>query len=153
MTVKNKQTEILLEQYKLYVQMADNVSNRRAQTNSFYISIITGLLAILSFALDKFSSTIQFIVLLAVGLLGVLLEIVWYINITSYKNLNSGKFKVIHEMEKMLPYACFDREWELLGRGKNKSSYFSLTRVERLIPFLLMVPFVILIVYAIDNIY
>ncbi len=152
MTEKSKQIEILLEQYKLYVQLADNVSARRSQSNSFYISIITGLLAILSIALDKFSSISQYVALLAVGILGILLCIVWNINITSYKHLNSGKFKVIHDMEKMLPYACFDKEWELLGRGKERSSYFSLTRVERLIPFLLMVPFVILIVYSISQI-
>ena len=29
----------LIEQYKLYVEMADRVSARRAQTNRFYISL------------------------------------------------------------------------------------------------------------------
>ena len=59
MTEKSKQIEILLEQYKLYVQLADNVSARRSQSNSFYISIITGLLPILSIPLDKVSSISQ----------------------------------------------------------------------------------------------
>jgi heme/copper-type cytochrome/quinol oxidase subunit 4 len=148
MSNEDKKLEALLEQYKLYVQMADNVSNRRSQANAFYISVITGLLAVQSIALDKFTSYIQYIVLLSVGILGILLGMIWFTNLISYKRLNSAKFKVIHEMEKSLPFACFDKEWELLGRGKDKEQYFPLTKVEMIIPFLLMIPFIILIVYS-----
>jgi hypothetical protein len=37
----------LLEQYNLYVEMADRITTRRAQTNRFYISLLSGLLALL----------------------------------------------------------------------------------------------------------
>ena len=35
----------LIEEYKLFVQMADNVSARRSQANQFYISVLSILLA------------------------------------------------------------------------------------------------------------
>lgn len=33
--------DLLIEQYKLYVEMADRISARRAETNKFYISLLT----------------------------------------------------------------------------------------------------------------
>ena len=45
--------EHLLEQYKLYVEMADRVGTRRAQTNRFYISLLSGLLAVLSIVVGR----------------------------------------------------------------------------------------------------
>jgi len=38
---------MLLDQYKLYVQLADKVSDGRADANKFFISLLTGLLALL----------------------------------------------------------------------------------------------------------
>ena len=112
--------EHLLEEYKLYVEMVDRISERRMQTNKFYISLLSGLLALLSIlvSVGKFNQSLIFII---VSLLGMALCILWHINIRSYRQLNSGKFKVIHEMEQHLPFPCYDREWELLGEGKEKS--------------------------------
>jgi hypothetical protein len=39
---------LLLEQYKLYVEMHDRISARRNQMNSFFISLLSGLLAFFS---------------------------------------------------------------------------------------------------------
>ncbi|MBO8143582.1 MAG: hypothetical protein H0Z16_03220 [Thermodesulfobacterium sp.] len=142
-----KFNEHLLEQYKLYVEMADRISERRMQTNKFYISLLSGLLALLSIlvSVGKFNQTVIFII---VSLLGIALCILWHINIRSYKQLNSGKFKVIHEMEQYLPFPCYDKEWELLGEGKEKSKYLQLTRVEKYIPFILAIPYIFLFFYA-----
>ena len=114
-----KFNEYLLEQYKLYVEMADRISERRMQTNKFYISLLSGLLALLSIlvSVGKLNQTLIFVI---VSLLGIALCILWHINIRSYRQLNSGKFKVIHEMEQDLPFPCYDKEWEILGEGEKK---------------------------------
>ncbi len=137
----------LLEQYKLYVEMADKISERRMQTNKFYISILSALLALLSILIskDSFNQTLTFAI---VSLLGITLSILWYINIKSYRQLNSGKFKIIHEMEQNLPFPCYDREWQILGEGKEKNKYLQLTRVEKYIPLILSIPYVILLLYV-----
>jgi len=140
--------EHLLEQYKLLVTMADNVSARRAQTNSFYITVLSALLAILSLARENIVSEAQNIIFLVVSVLGMVLCIVWKININSYGQLNTGKFKVIHEMEAQLPFACYDREWEFLGAGQDSKKYLQLTKVEQYIPYLLAVPYLLLLVYS-----
>ncbi len=87
----------LLEQYKLFVEMADRVSQRRAQANAFYITVLAGIVGILTFLGDKMSfNDIPFGILLLVGFLGTILCLAWGANIYTHKQLNSGKFKVIH---------------------------------------------------------
>ncbi len=141
----------LLEQYKLFVEMADNISARRAQTNAFYITVLSALLAVVSLAADKFPSDVQMTTFMAISLLGMILCYVWNVNIRSYRQLNSGKFKVIHEMEKQLPYPCYTREWEFLGKGENAQKYLQLTRVERYVPYVMAIPFILLLIYALNE--
>ena len=143
----------LIEQYKLYVEMADRVSQRRVKLNQFYTTVLLGLLIAIAF---KFNNGIygsiasdQVPIFLVLSLLGNILCIVWQVNIHSYRQLNAKKFEVIHEIEKSLPFAAYDREWELLGKGKDAKLYFQLTRVEKFVPLILLGPYLILTIYGI----
>lgn len=146
----------LLEQYKLYVEMMDRTSARRNQMNSFYTSLLSGLMALL--ALVTAQETVhaqeielQILVFLAVAVLGLLLCLVWYFNIRSYKNLNSGKFKVIHELECQLPFPCYDREWEHLKKDKRYRGYWTQTKGESMVPIILAVAYMGLLIYTIGE--
>ncbi|MGQ4646501.1 RipA family octameric membrane protein [Lyngbya aestuarii] len=140
----------LLEQYKLYVEMMDRVSARRGQANTFYISLLSGLLALLSLIIDKkLFLEYQAVVLLATAILGLVLCYVWYANINSYKQLNSLKFKVINEIEPYLPFPCYLREWEILKEENKSQQYRRLTKVEKYVPFILAIPYLCLLVYSI----
>lgn len=141
--------EHLLEQYKLYVEMADRISDRRERSNRFYISLLSALLALLSIIVGRnILNRLQTVVFMTIGILGLGLCSLWIINIRSYRQLNSGKFKVIHEMEQNLPFNCYDREWEILGEGKEPKSYLQLTRVEQYIPIILAIPYLLLFLYS-----
>ena len=141
----------LLEQYKIYVEMADRISNRRAQTNNFYVSVISALLGIITITSSIFGNQILTSTkslssaFIAISLLGLFLCTIWFINILSYRQLNSGKFQVIHEMEKCLPYKCYDREWVVLGKGKDIRKYLPLTHIEQYVPVLLAIPFFLML--------
>lgn len=141
-------TAHLLEQYKLYVKMADQVSARRSQANSFYITVLSALLAILSLALEKIPSESQGIVILTLSLMGGILCYIWSVNIRSYAQLNTGKFHIIHEMEKLLPFACYKEEWAVLGEGKYRDKYHQLTRIEKTVPLLIAIPYLLLFIYS-----
>lgn len=145
-------SEHMLEQYKLYVEMADRVSSRRAQANRFYISLLSTLLALISivFSIGALSE-ILIKTLVAIAILGMILCALWWVNIRSYRQLNSGKFKIIHEMEKELPFAAYDREWEILGRGKEARKYLQLTRVEQWVPPIFAVLYLLLLLYSIAH--
>ena len=143
----------ILEQYKLYVEMADRLSARRVQLTTLYTSILSGLLALLSITGNKdlFHGPQSF-VLFVISILGLSICVVWTININSYKQLNFLKFKVIHEMEAHLAFPCYDREWEILKENRNKQHYLRLTAVEKYIPTILALPYVCLLIYSIISI-
>lgn len=141
--------EHLLEQYKLYVQMADNISARRADSNQFYIKVLSALLAVVTLVTKlptwNAHSHLQVVADLAIILLAVVLCGVWWINLESYKQLNSGKFLIVHEMEKSLPFRCYDTEWDELQRGRSRGKYWPLTHIERYIPIIVSIPFLVLL--------
>ena len=140
----------LLEQYKIYVEMADRVSQRREQSNRFYIALLSGLAAILALVADSgpFVGAQAFIFLVA-GSVGALMCGVWLVNIRSYRQLNTGKFQVIHEMEQRLPFPSYEREWQILRPPAGSKNYLQLTRVEQIVPWVLMAPYLSLTGYSV----
>lgn len=150
---QNENSEkILFEQYKLYVEMTDRNSQRRSITNKFYITVLTGLLAFISWntSCSQLCDIFEHLLLL-ISLLGLFLCIIWFININSYKQLNKGKFKVILEMENQLPFPCYSREWDILECGKNHRNYLPYTKIEKLIPALIAILYMFLLLYSIYN--
>jgi hypothetical protein len=148
----------LLEQYKLYVEMADRNSSRRNQINNFYISLLSSLLAFIALVTNKDivqfrGSDSQAVAFLAVAILGVLLCSIWYVNIQSYKQLSSSKFKVIHELEKQMPFPCYDKEWNFLKKDKQYKGYLTQTNVERSLPAILSIPYLGLLFYSLMQLF
>lgn len=140
----------LLEQYKLYVEMADRISQRRDQSNRFYAGLLAGMIALMV-VMARFgvSDDVWDVVFLVGGLFGCFLSVVWLVNIRSYRALNSAKFTVINELEKKLPAQGFSTERELLRPPDASPKYFQLTRVEQFVPALMFVMFLGLAVHAI----
>lgn len=131
----NDYKEHLFEQYKLYVESVEKTSDRRQHANNYFITINTALISLigLSFQIKFFENLAGIKSVLA--LLGIIICIVFWFLIRSYKQLNTGKFAVIHEIEKHLPLALYKYEWEVLGEGKDDKKYYPFSHVELLIPW------------------
>ena len=126
----------LLEQYKLYVEMADRISNRRQAANSFFLSVNTAIIALVGYLNSGSKAPSEFYFLVSIS--GIVLCFMWYKLLCSYKNMNSVKFKVIQEIEAQLPFAPYYMEWEKLGKGKKSKLYLPFTRVEMFIPWVFL---------------
>ena len=136
----------LLEIYKLHAELADRVSQRRAGANRLYVTLLTGILILLAAFFRYGAGTVPVWIGWSVfGVAGMLLSASWFIVIRSYRQLNSGKFPVLLELEKKLSYPFFAREWELLEEGKNVNRYWKLTVVETFLPVGFFVLFLLLI--------
>jgi len=123
----------LLEQYKLYVDMADRVSSRRATANSFFLTGNAVLLAAFgSIYRGDTPTTVRTDWALVIPMCGIALCAVWCLLIRSYRQLNTGKWQIVHEMEKLLPVAPYDAEWAALGSGRDWRKYLQLTTVEQI---------------------
>ncbi|UGQ11149.1 hypothetical protein LO772_30810 [Yinghuangia sp. ASG 101] len=123
----------VLEQYKLYVEMADRVSARRALTNAFFLSLHSGILTGLGAAWRSDDFPVAFLfVLFAVG---TVFAAAWLSLIVSYRQLNAAKYTVIGALEERLPAAPYSRaEWAALKQGTDKGRYWPLTYPEQLLP-------------------
>lgn len=139
--------EHILEMYKLYVEMADRVSQRRMSTNNFFVSANTLLFAAFTL-LNKWDKN----TLVLVAIIGIVLSGAWYYFLKSYRFLNSGKFKVVQELEKLLPVSPYAFEWEKLGKGKIKKLYWPLSHLETILPFLFGMVYLTMLVYIVVTI-
>ena len=142
----------LLEIYKLHAELADRVSQRREGANRLFVSLLTGTLIFLVALLRYGAETMPVgAILTAVSIFGIFLSAAWYIIIRSYRQLNSGKFAALHELEEKLAYPFFKREWELLGMEEKERPktrrYWKLTVVETFLPIIFALLYLALIIF------
>jgi hypothetical protein len=143
-----------LEQYKLYVQMADKISERRQSANSFFLTVNTALIAFLGLVASPdgggdagVAASPPLPWVLVVSTAGVVLCYSWFRLVRSYKDLNSGKFKVVHAIENRLPSSPYDAEWEAVGRGEDPMLYLPFTHVEIWIPWVFAALYMVLAIW------
>lgn len=125
----------LLEQYKLYVQSAENVSARRVASSNYLLTLNTALVALYGFQSAGFGENLW---ALAVPGVGIAVSLLWRSIIRSHADLNRVKFDIIHEFERYLPAAMYRYEWQLAEEGQGKV-YRAVTTIERRIPALFVV--------------
>ena len=139
----------LLEIYKLHAELADSVSKQRSTANRFYILVLSGLAVLFSAFLQRENGGPIRWLMIGFGLFGMLLRIAWYVVIRSYRQLNTGKFNALHELEEKLAYPFFRREWELLSEGKDSRNYWKLSIVETFVPGIFFLGFLVLVLIGI----
>ena len=140
----------LLELYKLHADLADRVSQRREGANRLYVSVLAGMVAFLTVSIRiGVEGLLSDLVLVLTGIFGAVLSVSWCVVIRSYRQLNSGKFAVLQELEKRLAYPFFTKESEKL---KTKG-YRRLTVVETALPAIFFALFVGIAVssFAVDS--
>jgi len=144
-----KHNDHILEIYKTYVDMADKISSRREATNSFLLTVNTGVLGLLGFLAQATALPPGRIALLPIAIAGSVISLLWRRIIQSYRELNSAKYKVIHEIEASLPLRPYDAEWEALERGTDPSQYVPLTHVEERVPCIFAILHIIVAIWSI----
>jgi hypothetical protein len=128
----------LFEQYKLYIESAEKISDRRQKSNEFFLALNTAILTVVGFAIGKGDGFPPFFYIL-IGSGGIIICYFWYRIVRSYKGLNGGKFDVIHMIETKLPLSLYNSEWEILGRGNDKNKYWPFSHIELNIPWIFIV--------------
>lgn len=120
--------------YQGYVESADRISDRRHSANTFFLTVNTALLGITGY-LQAAGADLLWLVALA----GIVLGYTWFRLIRSYRSLNTAKFEVIHDIERQLPFALYDAEWEQLKRGEDAKVHTPFSKVEAMVPVVFMV--------------
>lgn len=135
----------VLELYKYFADTTCRVADERGKASMFFLAGNSALVTAYGIA---FAYNRHWMWQCLVPLIGITLCMVWNALITSYRNLNRGKYDVLREVEKKLPLALYTSEWLVLEEGKNKRTYRPLTHVEKVVPWLFVVLYAGLLVYA-----
>ncbi|WP_027187433.1 RipA family octameric membrane protein [Desulfovibrio cuneatus] len=121
-----------IEQYKICLDLAEKVTERRLKTNSFFIGVASAMTSLIAVVLSSSTLAInRTYTLIALWLFSLLICKAWLSTIESYKKLNSAKFKIILELEKELKHDCLSCEWGFL---KQDPKYSKLSENEKIIP-------------------
>jgi hypothetical protein len=141
----------IIEQYKLYLTMIDKISDRRALTNNFFLTINTGLITATGIIQVKFDTNVKIspFLIIIVAIAAIAFCIAWLNLISSYKKLNSAKFRVIYAIEKLLPLNIFETEW-LFVKQQNKG-FKPFSKIEIFLPFIYIAIYISIIIYSLIN--
>ena len=139
---------IVFEQYKMLVDTSEKLVSRRQAANRFFFSVNALTISAIGVGIGLINGDGSRIGLIALGIVvlsivGILLCVAWGRLVNSYAQLNAGKFRVIHEIEKVLPIALFATEWYVLGEGKDPKKYKSSTETEKMVPRVFMALYVL----------
>lgn len=133
-----------LEQYKLYVEMADRISNRRGVANAFFATLNTTFLSAIVGLLDN---DVRNAFLLPI--VGILICGFWAGLLRSYRNLNTAKFAIIGLMEESLPSSPYwHAEWYALGQGNDWKKHIPFGAIEILIPTVFALLYAVVLVLS-----
>lgn len=127
-------SDCLLEQYKAYLLSLDKVGDRRQSANSFFLSINTGLCALMGYMFVKDVPGQLRLLWWVIPITGLLVSYFWFRLVRAYRYLNAAKFRVVEAMEEQLPFAPFAAEWIALQRESGARKYVPLTNLEIWIP-------------------
>ncbi len=138
---------LLIEQYKAYLQTSEDLVERRQKVSSFYITINSTMVTIFSALITVMSlielQNLKLLFLCLSGIffgLGIILCLNWIRILGTYGKLNSAKMTVISKLEKLLPAKIYDTEWEVQNDRIRGKRYVSFTENEQKVPkvFLLL---------------
>ncbi len=134
---------VLVQQYRGVMVMIQQNYTRRTATNRFYISIGSGLLVFLTFAVNpSVDIEIQALAASMVAVVGLVLCLVWSLQIRALRNLIDIEVKLAQEMEQELPFDFFCRQEELL---KQPGRWLKYGVVEQGLPVLMSLPYLLIL--------
>jgi len=137
----------LLEQYKLYVESSQKVTDRRITTGNYLLTVNSFLLTVFGVAASQHLGGLW---LAIVPVAGLLVSFTWYSLVVFYRNLGARKYKVVHQLESFLPVAPFRYEWRTAHDEKARRPT-GVTHLERVVPLAFAAIYLVLLGYSLSR--
>ena len=141
----------VMEQYKLYVDMADRTSNRRSLANTFFLTLNTAVFTLVAAFWANRPPDSAMRAWLVIPLVALLAEcVVWYAILRAYRQLGSAKWRVVGALEERLPASPWWRA-EQRDLDHEQRSYLRLSLVEQTVPTIFAVTYIAAFVAAVAS--
>lgn len=147
-------TQIRIDLYKFYFESIEKISDRRETANKYFLSLNTAIFGAIGLTVNSELSGRDFIfVVVGLLLLGLLVSVIFWLLLNAYQQLNTGKFKMLHKLEQDLPLQLYSDEWKILDEGKSFRTYFPFSHIERLIPVVFGLVYVVGLIFIFHSIW
>lgn len=161
--------KLSFDEFKLYYESTEKVTDRRLETNRWNYSICIGILVAIA-TIARFSLTTAALIWVGIAAIAILSSMatlfcaLWIGQIRDFKKLNNAKFAVLNDMAPRLEfhvehpgivgsYSPFDREWKKLSEldalnevGRSNIVALKSSNIEYFIPKAFGVLFVAILV-------
>ena len=131
--------EMILDQYKLAVEMWDRVRARRQTVNGFYVTVNSAIVTVVT---TKLSDVVLEI---AMAFVGIFICYLWLTILKMYRTLADDKQHVVCLLENRLPVQPFAQE----RREESRHHVRRFTVAERRLPFAFIVAYGALLITGI----
>ncbi len=140
--MQNDEKFLVVEQYKIYSDAKEAFTTRNFQTNRFYLvlSLVLFLLLYIFYALTPSVAPI------VVGsIIGMAVCVMWWLNLDSYQFLIKIKYsKVLEEMEALLPFSPYKREYEAFQEAKRNKKAIVFSDFQKFLTIILFCVYLII---------
>lgn len=125
--------ETLVAQYNAYMADLGNVGSRYSTSQTFYMSVVTGLVAVVTFAKDSQFSGHGNLITAGVLFFLALICFAWWKTLSFYHDHFAAKLAVLQKMEDQGSlFRIFHEEWNILHAKKTNQ----LIATECLVPLI-----------------
>lgn len=139
-----------LDLYRIMVESSESLVSRRQNVNTFFLTMNGALLTASGIIVQSSGGNkLSGLGVAVLAVAGAILCAAWRSLITSFGQLNRGKFQVINTIERFLQAAIYAAEWEALGRGKDPKVYRSFTSREIWVPTALLFLYMLTAIVAV----
>lgn len=136
--------EIMLQQYKVYIENKEKFVDRSFTTNKFYLLLVL-VLIVTMFLTKEYSFVFGLSSTMIFSAVGMLICTFWWINIDSYNFLIKIKLsKVIEEIEKSLPVQPYSQEFLAIKEYKKNKREFMFADMQKVLATLMLLLFFVL---------
>lgn len=133
--MKNEEyNEYMIAQWRLCIEMANEISKRRDNMNNFFLAINTAIITTISFTYNMKTVFLDII--------GIIICFVWIRFIKNYRIINTEKYNVINDIEERMTFKPFKVEWEALRSNKQ---YKKNSKLELFLPIIYIAVYIIMI--------
>jgi len=138
-------SQLVMEQYKIYVEMADRAGFRRILVNLFFMIFNIMVVSILALGISRSSSEVSmFLMLLPLsGMIAICYS--WWRVVRYYRHVVTIKEKVIGELERRLPCSPIWQAERAIASSNGALS--PLKRMEGWLPFIFIGLYVAIYIY------
>lgn len=120
----------MLEEYKLFCDMAQKLSERRQTSTQTYLAVNTAIFTVLAFLVKDagFRGWSMIEVTAPLYLAGIAVSIVWLRTIYDFRRVIGWRYDQLREMEKVMPdsYRTLTKEYEAYYHAKGGISFSNL---------------------------